>query len=111
MDFEISEQLLDPIGVRLLLSGELDLAAVKPLSDRLRSLAKPGAIVVLDMSRVGFVDSTGIGVLVRFFKSSRRKGWQLRIEPGITSQVQKVLELSGIDHVFWPERPGSTADR
>ena len=55
-------------------------------------------IVVLDLSRVGFIDSSGLGALVATLKllSPAR---ELRLA-GLTPAVQKVLTLTRMDKVF-----------
>ncbi len=45
---------------RLLLTGELDLASIPLLEDRLSRLAGAQVAVCLDISRLEFIDSTGL---------------------------------------------------
>ncbi|HWE58418.1 MAG TPA: STAS domain-containing protein [Solirubrobacteraceae bacterium] len=73
----ISES-LEPHGVRVSVSGELDVAVIERLQDRLASLARAGETVVLDLSELSFIDSSGVNVIVTAFKHSRRDGWELR---------------------------------
>lgn len=97
-------------AVRLSLSGELDLAVADRLRSRLRQLARAHAAVILDLSDLQFIDSTGLHVLVTNFNEATHNGWQLRIEPNLTSAVRRVVELVGIDQILWPmSRPPGTA--
>jgi anti-sigma B factor antagonist len=64
--------------VRVSVSGELDVAVIERLQDRLASLARAGETVVLDLSELSFIDSSGVNVIVTAFKHSRRDGWELR---------------------------------
>lgn len=49
--------------VVLAVSGDVDLATAPTLRERLASVAG-GTAVVVDLAEVGFMDSTGLGVLV-----------------------------------------------
>ncbi len=54
--FEISES-LEPRGVWVSISGELDVAVIDRLQSHLYSLARVGETVVLDLSELSFIDS------------------------------------------------------
>ena len=75
--------------------GEVDIATA-PMLDRLvRTLLESHAHVVLDLSGVSFIDSTGIGVLVAATRAAEDDGATFAIrEP--SRSVMRVLELSGV---------------
>jgi anti-anti-sigma factor len=98
--FEITES-LEPDGVRLRISGELDVAVVDRVHDHIASLARPGEVVVLDLSELTFIDSSGLNVLVTALKQAQRDGWELRIERRMTRAVERVITMMGLDGVFW----------
>jgi len=75
--------------------GELDLATAHQVEDRLVRAVRPGAKVVFDMSRLTFIDSTGVKLIVRLLDLSARDGWTLEIVPG-PEAVQRVLEIVGL---------------
>jgi anti-anti-sigma factor len=59
--------------------------------------------VHLDLSGLTFIDSSGLGVLVRHARDSRRNGWTLQVgRDGLQRQVQRVIELIGADEILWP---------
>ncbi|HET9093635.1 MAG TPA: STAS domain-containing protein [Solirubrobacteraceae bacterium] len=93
---------LEPTGVRLRLTGELDVAVVGRLQDRLRSLARVGESVRLDLSALTFVDSSGLNAIITAFRGAQRDGWELQIEPTLSPPVHKVVTMMGLDQVFWP---------
>jgi anti-anti-sigma factor len=97
-------------AVRLSLSGELDLAVADRLRGRMQQLARAHATVILDLSDLQFIDSSGLQVLITNFNLATHNGWQLRIDPNLTSPVRRAVELVGIDHILWPtSRPPGTA--
>jgi anti-anti-sigma factor len=101
-EFSMEEHAGSPEGTRLALVGELDLAGVDQLHARLQTLAKRGAPVVLDLRRLQFIDSTGLGELVRAVSDARRDAWTLEIDRGLSPQVRQVIELLELQHIFWP---------
>lgn len=79
------------------LEGEFDMAAtftVEPALERV--LEEPDVReLVVDLSRVTFVDSTGVGVLLRVHEESRRRRLELTLVPG-PREVQRVFEIAGL---------------
>lgn len=79
----------------LVLSGELDMAAIPELRHRLGEAPSQFECLVVDMSGLTFLDSTGIHFLLELHDRAERDGWILRVVPG-PPQVQRVLEISGV---------------
>ena len=55
--------------------------------------------VVVDLGRVEFIDSTGLGALIGSLKSARQAGGDLRIARP-TAQVQMIFSLSNLDRIL-----------
>ena len=77
----------------------IDAASAIRFKDRMREIAQmPGDPVVLDMSRVGFLDSSGLGAVVAVMKML---GPDRRLElSGLTPNVMKVFRLTRMDSIF-----------
>lgn len=88
--------------MRLALVGELDVAVVRELADRLSELQKGHYTVSLDLARLEFIDSSGMRELIAAISASRRDGWTLEIEHQLTEQVSRVIDLVGARSYFWP---------
>jgi anti-anti-sigma factor len=70
-DFELSVR-AEPHGTVVTVSGELDVASSHELE---RELARQEtALVVVDLRRLTFIDSTGLGVLVRAHQRAQEQG-------------------------------------
>ena len=84
-------------------SGALDLDSSTALSTAIdtAAYAKPDAITI-DLTDVTFVDSTGLRVLVRAYRRSRRDGFALVVVPG-NPTVDKILRLTGLNRLFEPQ--------
>ena len=76
------------------LSGELDAVTAEGIHEQLTG--PPGSLVVIDLSALSFMDSSGLGAI----HSARRKA----INDGVTLvvsrpqlMVQRVLQITGLD--------------
>ncbi|MEA2222627.1 MAG: anti-sigma factor antagonist [Solirubrobacteraceae bacterium] len=79
------------------LSGELDLATADDVQRELERVeATDAASIVLDLSDLMFMDSTGVRLLMTASARSRGDANRLTLLRGGPA-VQRVLELSGVD--------------
>jgi anti-sigma B factor antagonist len=79
--------------------GELDIATVPPLDRALRRAHASSDIVVLDLSGLEFVDSSGAHLLLDADRRIRDAGGRLIITR-VTSEVGWFLALIGIDRLL-----------
>lgn len=92
----------DPDRVaRLTLAGELDLSSAHaPLEAALQIFAaEPVECVLVDLSSVTFIDSSGLGGLVQLSNYARSRGARVELA-GASERVRAVLELSGLASVL-----------
>lgn len=80
------------------MTGELDLRSVTSLEDRLTSLRALRTPVWLDLSRLQFIDSTGLSLLVRTVGDSRMKKWRFVIDPNLAPQVRGLFKLARLEY-------------
>lgn len=78
--------------------GELDAIAAPQLDAALAPLldGDGSAGLVLDLSGVTFLDSSGLGVCIKAVKGVRANGGEVALVV-TTPRVRKVLEITGID--------------
>jgi anti-sigma B factor antagonist len=55
--------------------------------------------LLVDLRKVGFLDSSGLGALVRAMTGSQNEGGQTKLL-GAGPQIRKLLELTKLDSVF-----------
>jgi anti-anti-sigma factor len=103
VEFRMREVFDDPDAVRLVVTGELDLAVAEMLGDRLRHLRNEGYAVRLDLADLDFIDSSGFRELVIALSDARSDGARLDIEPTLTEPVRRAIELAGLQAHLWPE--------
>ncbi|KGJ79670.1 anti-sigma factor antagonist [Cryobacterium roopkundense] len=63
------------------------------------SVAKGDIRVVVDLSKVTFIDSSGLGALISGLKTARQAGGDLRIAAP-NEQVRLVLQLTNMERVL-----------
>lgn len=87
--------------VTVRVQGDLDVATAGPfVDDAVASLgAPPLREVVVDLSAATFVDSTGLGALIRLQREARRRGARFRVV-GADDRVRKILRITGLDSAF-----------
>jgi anti-anti-sigma factor len=77
--------------------GELDLSTSPSMGEALLEELNRGRSVVLDLSGITFIDSTGLNTLVAALRSCEANGGSLALGPNLPSQVTRVLEITGLD--------------
>jgi anti-sigma B factor antagonist len=82
------------------LQGEIDLYTAPKLKEQIADLVGQGRTrLVVNLSGVAFLDSTGLGVLIGGLKRCREQGGSLALA-GPGEPVRKVLTITGLDKVF-----------
>lgn len=82
------------------LKGELDVYSAPRLKEELVSRIDGGCNqIVLNMEGVGFVDSSGLGVLVSALRRARERDGGVRIVC-TKENILKIFRITGLDKVF-----------
>lgn len=97
MDHEISEQ----SGVKVVhLHGPVDVSRAMALRDLLgEQIDSPSARVLLDLSDVSLIDSSGIGILVTAHRRAAGQGARFALA-GATGTVARVFEMTRTDKLL-----------
>jgi anti-sigma B factor antagonist len=81
-------------------SGEIDVYTAPTLREELAGLVDEGKTdIVVDLTDVAFMDSTGLGVLVGALKRVRTTGGELRLVID-QEKVLKVFRITALTQVF-----------
>ncbi len=82
------------------LEGEVTVFTSPALRERLRSVLEDGPRrIVMDLSGVGYVDSSGVATLVEALREIRGLGGEM-VLAGVAERVRGVLEIARLDTVF-----------
>ena len=96
-------------AVVLELEGRLTAAVAPQLRAEVADLVAAGCTsVAVDLARVDFIDSSGLGALIGALKATRVAGGDLRIAAA-GDQVRQVLRLTNLDRVLliYPSADGA----
>ncbi len=97
------EELADEGGrTRLGLVGELDISGADEFQSRLQTIAQRGDAVTLDLRRLQFIDSSGLGELIRAISDARREGRDLELDSTLSPQVRQLVDLLELQDILWP---------
>lgn len=89
------EQIGD-LSWRITVSGEVDAATSDQLSDVIAPLAaEPNSSVVVNLSEVSFMDSSGLRALIRGANEARDSGGSLVLAT-VSPPVMRLLEITGL---------------
>ena len=94
-------------GSRVLaVEGEIDLAVVDELVQRLRDCLSGSQVVELDFEGVSFIDSSGLGALVLVSKEAAEQGKDFALV-NVHSAALRLLQLSGLHDMLVRHEPQS----
>jgi anti-anti-sigma factor len=84
-------------GAVVAATGELDLSTCSQLAEALAGLRSPRWVVV-DLAACTFIDSSGLGVLVRYANQSTESGTTLTIR--INEQLRRIFDITNLAGKF-----------
>jgi anti-sigma B factor antagonist len=99
MELSVARQSVDGIPV-LSVKGEVDVYSAPTLSENLNQLLDEGSTtVVVDLTEVAFLDSTGLGALIAARSAADKAGGGLSVVC-TQDRVLKLFTITGLDGVF-----------
>ena len=106
-NFSVTIRQAGPASV-LDVSGHLTSFEVGALRDSISRLLKQGQKnIVLNLSALQYLDSSGIGELARIYVTVVKESGQLKVI-GLSAKVQEILKITQLYQVF-PEFPSEEA--
>lgn len=81
------------------LEGDVDLQSSPEARKVLLDTVGKGMPILVDLSQVGYIDSSGVASLVESFQAARKAGQDL-ILVSVSDGAKRVLELARLDKVF-----------
>jgi anti-sigma B factor antagonist len=87
-------------AVIISLAGEIDMKSSSELRTKFMKLfeSRP-AVLIVDMTKVEFMDSSGLAILVETLKWCRQNDSRLKLV-GMVQTVRNVFEISRLDSIF-----------
>lgn len=81
------------------LTGDVDLQTSPTVRHQLLESLEKYPQIVVDLSAVNYIDSSGVASLVEAFQVSRRKGTSFALA-NVSAAAMRVLSLARLDKVF-----------
>ena len=81
------------------LSGDVDLESSPRVRSALLDCVSTRSAVVVDMSAVSYIDSSGVASLVEAFQTARKSDTRFVLAQ-VSEAAMRVLELARLDRVF-----------
>jgi anti-sigma B factor antagonist len=85
-----------PKYVLVTVTGEIDIATVAQLRERLWALAASGRPLVADLGQVSFMDASGLGALAGVARLAAEHGGSLQVVCA-RKQIRRMFRLTGLD--------------
>ncbi|HHV72354.1 MAG TPA: STAS domain-containing protein [Clostridia bacterium] len=80
--------------------GEIDVYTSSQLKEKINALLDNGVKeLVIDLSNVSYIDSTGLGIFIGTLRNLKERGGRMELLSP-TPRVKKVLNITGLDRVF-----------
>jgi anti-anti-sigma factor len=97
MPFSVAVRSLSSGRVCVAVEGELDLSTADELKQALLRELSGGRRVLLDLSDVTFIDSSGLAAIVNAFgDTADGNGGKLELLPELHPQARRLMELTGV---------------
>ncbi len=95
--FEVAEEDMDGKLV-VSVAGELDLSTAQELAHRIDERLGDGATnVMLDLSELTFMDSSGLRLLIELHQRAEQDSWELNLIAPKLESARAVLRMTGAD--------------
>jgi anti-sigma B factor antagonist len=88
-----------PACVLLILRGELELSTAAQLREAFVQVGQANRHIIVDLQRVQFIDSAGLGILVGGLKRARSSGGDLELIC-TSPDLLRTLKMTGLDKIF-----------
>lgn len=84
----------------LRLAGEIDAYTAPQLKESFNSLMEQDSReIIVDLEKVTYMDSTGLGVFIGALKSAKEKDKQLKLV-NIQERVFRLFQITGLDEIM-----------
>ncbi|MCD8503353.1 MAG: STAS domain-containing protein [Bacillaceae bacterium] len=82
------------------LVGEIDVYTASKLKDELLPITeRSGEQLMVDLSAVSYIDSTGLGVFIGALKASYKHGCSLKLI-GANDRISRLFAITGLDEII-----------
>ena len=96
----MKHEILEKQGASIVVfTGEIDLESSPAARETLLKCVEHTGNVIVDLSEVSYIDSSGVASLVEALQAAKKKGSQFALA-AVSEPTRRVLELARLDQVF-----------
>jgi len=100
VDIKVNVREIQPDCYAVELSGEIDVYTSPKVKDAVTDLIDRGVYhLVINLERVRYIDSTGLGVLIGGLKRVREHGGTVNLVCN-NPQIKKIFDITGLVKIF-----------
>lgn len=100
MNISVELQTLDELHVKGSIGGEIDAFTAPILREKLMVISlQENMHVELNLMDVSYMDSTGLGVFVGFYKSINAAGGHMELT-GLSSRLKRLFDITGLVEIM-----------
>lgn len=99
MSLTLTDRFVDDVAVVICSGRIVEGAETTALQQRVQTLMSECRYIVLDLAAVDFIDSSGVGVLVRLLTRAQHAGGALTVS-AMSARVREAIRITHLDRVF-----------
>jgi anti-sigma B factor antagonist len=80
-------------------SGKITLSTTAVIQDQVHPLLSQTKRLILDLAQINYIDSAGLGVIVRLWSSGRKAGCHLQIT-NLAPRIKELLAMTNLSSIF-----------
>jgi anti-sigma B factor antagonist len=89
----------NPAGIVFHCAGRITATSTSLLQEEVRPQLSQAKRVVLDLSKVDYVDSSGLGAIVRLWTSARKANCEFKVT-NLTPRLKDLFTITNLSSVF-----------
>lgn len=89
----------NPDGAVVHCAGKITATSVGLLQDQVRPLIPNSKLVVLDLAQVNYLDSSGLGAVVRLWMTAKKASCDFKVA-NLTPRIKDLFSLTNISSIF-----------
>ncbi|SHF03322.1 anti-sigma B factor antagonist [Seinonella peptonophila] len=86
--------------VTIKVAGEVDVFTAPELRKKLLPLCQDSGTIVVDLSDVGYIDSTGLGVFIGAYKIQQNSNQGGLILTGVNQRLRRLFRITGLQDII-----------
>ena len=87
-----------PAGILVHCSGKIT-SSTGALLDKVRPLVSNTKRIVLDLAQVGYIDSSGLGAIVRLWSSAQKSNCAFQVT-NVAPRIKELLAMTNLGSIF-----------